>query len=102
MDRVNRTEVAALPHRGAPPSGVDLTPLTIPAPSAVSTRGFGPYVPSTAAAPCATPQSAQANAFTGEALALVDAVAGGRRRGGIGNAVTTILFGVLWLALSLG
>ena len=73
------------------------TPLAIPAPSAVPTRGFGPYVPSTAAAPHATPRSAQANAFMGEALALVESVGGGRRRGG----AWTILFGVLWLAVSL-
>jgi len=102
MDRVNRTQVAPLPHRRALPSGVDPTHLTIPAPSAVPTRGFGPYAPSTAAMPYANPESAQANPLMGEALALVDAVGGGRRRGGIGNAVTTILFGVLWLALSLG
>jgi len=102
MDRVHRTQIAVLPHGGARGSGVGTTPLTIPARSAVPQRGFGPYVPSAAAAPYATPQFAQANPLMGEALALVEAVGTGRRRGGIGNAVATILFGVLRLTLSLG
>lgn len=85
------------------PPAVGTAPLTIPAPSAVPSRGFGPYLPSTASMPYATPQPAQANAVVGQTLALVETVVGGgRRRGAIGSAVATMFFGALWLALSLG